>query len=247
MRIRNRLLADTALTAVRPYADLTIEGEGGAGEGGGSSDPVPASEPAPLLMDEPKGETDELGSDPNADPDAGQGDDKPVEGEEDKSEDDKPEGAPEVYADFTAPEGVELDAETLDTFKTAAKELNLPQDKAQSLVDMAAALVQKQADAFTAQIEQTTAEWRQSSMTDSEFGGTKLSETLKVAAQARDKFATPELAKFLSESKLGDHPEMIRLFWKVGQAISEDSTVLPGKPAGRVSFYDHPTSKPKTA
>lgn len=246
MRVRNRLLADTALTAVRPYADLTIEGEGDEGAGGGSGDQAPAApatEPAPLLMDAPADETDKPEGDKADAPADG---DKPAEGDKPK-DDDKPEGAPEAYADFTAPEGVELDADTLDTFKAAAKELNLPQDKAQSLVDMAAALVQKQADAFTAQIEQTTAEWRQSSMTDSEFGGTKLSETLKVAAQARDKFATPELAKFLSESKLGDHPEMIRLFWKVGQAISEDSTVLPGKPAGRVSFYDHPTSKPKTA
>ena len=36
MRVRNRLLADTALTAVRPYADLTIEGEGDEGAGGGT-------------------------------------------------------------------------------------------------------------------------------------------------------------------------------------------------------------------
>lgn len=243
MRVRNRLLADTALIAVRPYADLTIEGEGDEGAGGGT------------LMDQGAADSgaDQGQAADNSEADASQGEggenaaDSQQSDKDDAKLEEKPEGAPEAYADFTAPEGVELDADTLDTFKAAAKELNLPQDKAQSLVDMAAALVQKQADAFTAQMEQTTAEWRQSSMTDSEFGGTKLSETLKVAAQARDKFATPELAKFLSESKLGDHPEMIRLFWKVGQAISEDSTVLPGKPAGRVSFYDHPTSKPKTA
>ncbi len=214
----------------------------------GEGDP-PAAEP--LLMDggdPPAG--DPPAGDPPADPPVG---DPPADPPADpnappeEKPEEKPEGAPEAYAEFTAPEGVELDAETLDVFKAAAKELNLPQAKAQQFVDMAAALAQKQAAAFTSQIEQTTAEWRQSSMADPEFGGTKLGESLKVAAAARDKFATPELTKFLAESKLGDHPEVIRLFYKVGQAISEDTTVLPGKPVNTASFYDHPTSKAKSA
>lgn len=241
MRIRNLLLATTTPhlpLIAEGWADMRIEGEG-EGDAGGS-----------LLMDQGGGEGDDP---PAQDPLAGDppAEDKPAEDPpaEDKPAEDPPadEGAPEEYADFSAPEGVTLDADTLAAFKVEAKALNLPQGKAQQLVDMAAGLMQKQADAFVAQIEETTTAWREASSSDAEFGGKKLTESLKVAAKARDTFASPELVKFLKSSKMGDHPEMIRLFWKIGQAISEDSTVLPGKPATEKPFYDHPTSKAKTA
>lgn len=265
MRLRNLLLSSTSPNRdVRAlgFNDLTIEAEGGEAAGGGTlmnappADAAPAEPPAPAgdtLMDAPPADA------APAEPADG---DKPADaGDKDDAE---PEGAPEAYADFTAPEGVELDADTLASFKDAAKELNLPQAKAQQLVDMAAGLVQKQAEASNAAGEQFIAKireenagvfalpdvaeaWRTASTTDPEFGGAKLTESLRIASAARDQFASPTLRELLTKSKLGDNPEMIRLFVKVGQAISEDSTVLPGKPAGQVSFYDHPTSKKKSA
>jgi hypothetical protein len=46
--------------------------------------------------------------------------------------------------------------------------------------------------------------------------------------KARDQFATPEFVPFLNESKLGNHPEMLRAFYRIGQAISQDGFV-PGR------------------
>lgn len=154
------------------------------------------------------------------------------------------EGAPEAYEDFSAPEGMELNAETLDAFKVFAKDKNLNQAAAQSLVDMATGLVanaqQAQADAFA----ETASQWREATLKDPEFGGAKLAENLPLATRARDQFGTPELKQLLNESKLGDHPEVMRFFVKVGKAISED-TFVPGgtKTAGTPNFYNHPTSQ----
>ena len=134
-------------------------------------------------------------------------------------------GAPEKY-EFQAPEGMELDEAGLSAFSEFAKDANLSQDAAQALLSkMAPAMAQRQAQA----IEQVRAEWTETSKADTEFGGAKLSENLAVAKKALDAFGTPELRTLLNESGLGNHPEIIRAFYRAGKAISEDSFVPGGK------------------
>lgn len=202
--------------------------------------------PTPSLMDEaaaaPAGDPpagDPPAGDPPADPPAG---DPPTD---DKSADegDKPE--PIEYEDFSTPDGVTLDEAVLGEFKDIAKELGLPQDKAQKFVDMATTLQQKQADAFAEQVVAARAEWREGAKADPEFGGAKLTENLRVAVAAREEFGTPELKTLLDDSGLGDHPEVIRFFYRVGTAVSDHAFAKGDKPLARRSFYDHPSSKPK--
>lgn len=148
--------------------------------------------------------------------------DKPAEGEQDQ-----PQGAPEEYAEFAAPEGMEFNAESLAEFKGLAKELNLPQESAQKLADLGGKLVQKvQADQMR-QIEQVQAQWASDARTDAEFGGDNLAKNMAVAKQALDAFGSPELSKLLGESGLGNHPEIIRAFYRVGNAIGQDK-LIPG-------------------
>lgn len=139
------------------------------------------------------------------------------------------EGAPEQYADFTPPEGQQFDPEVIKNFAEIAKELNLSQDAAQKMLDkMGPAVAQRQAQ----QIEQLRADWTNQSTTDKEFGGDKLNENLSVAKKALDSFGTPELKSLLNESGLGNHPEVIRLLYRAGKAISEDSFVGGAKQGG---------------
>lgn len=140
---------------------------------------------------------------------------------------DKPQGAPEAY-EFTPPEGKEFDADVLGVFAEAAKEANLPQDAAQKVLDkIAPALADKQAR----MMETMRAEWANTAKADKEFGGDKLAENLAVAKQALTTFGTPELTALLNESGLGNHPEIIRAFYRAGKAISEDGFVAGGKTA----------------
>lgn len=204
-----------------------------------------------LLMDAPPAD-DQSDDQPPADDkpdDRPPADDKPSEGEEGgedgDEEEDKPEGAPEEYADFELPEGFELDAAALDAFKPIAKELNLSQEQAQRLVTLQTENAQRWADQLVTQhIEQRTS-WREASTNDSEFGGAGLAQNLATAKQAREAFGTPELSKLLNETGLGDHPEVIRYFYRVGKATSEHDFVNTGKPAKQGGYYDHPTSKPR--
>lgn len=143
----------------------------------------------------------------------------------DKSAEDKPQGAPERY-EFTAPEGSELDAAVTDAFAGVAKELNLTQDAAQKVLNqMAPVIAQRQA----AQVQAVRQAWREQATADKEFGGDKLAENLGAARKAMDAFASPGLKQTLEQTGLGNHPEVIRMFVKVGKAISQDGFVT-GQP-----------------
>ena len=150
----------------------------------------------------------------------------------------KPQAAPEKY-EFKAPEGKQFDAEVLNTYSEVARELNLSQEAAQRVLD---AMAPKMAERQVAQIEAIRAEWANSSKTDKEFGGEKLSENLSTAKKALDAFGTTELRTLLNESGLGNHPEVIRFMVRAGKAISEDRFVAgtkgAAKPAGPRSFND---------
>ena len=144
--------------------------------------------------------------------------------ESETSEKDVPEGAPDKY-EFNskvadAPD--ELDPEVLTAFGDVAKELNLPQDAAQKVLDKVAPVIQaRQAKA----IEQTKVEWANQSKSDQEFGGESLTDNLDVAKTSLDTFGTDALKSLLQETGLGNHPEVIRFMYRAGKAISEDSYV----------------------
>ena len=66
---------------------------------------------------------------------------------------------------------------------------------------------------------------------DKEIGGEKFTENLALARKALESFGTPELQDVLNMTGLGNHPEVIRAFYKAGKAISEDR-FIPGTPKG---------------
>ena len=133
---------------------------------------------------------------------------------------------PESY-DLKMPEGVELDKAAADEFTAIAKELKLSAEGAQKLADVGAKMAQRQAEAHANLVES----WVEQVKTDKEIGGDKLDENLAVARKAVDAFGTPELKDFLNATGLGNHPALIKAFYKAGKAISEDKFVT-GAPKG---------------
>ncbi|WP_313707910.1 peptidase [Atlantibacter hermannii] len=168
-------------------------------------------------------------------------DGKPADGEnkdvkqpesEKPKEEKKPEGAPETY-EFKAAEGVELDTEALKDFEPVARELNLTNEQAQKLVDaypkILAGVQQRQVDAWQKQ----TQDWAADVKADKEIGGDKLTASLSKAQQALETFGTPELKEYLNETGLGNHPELVKAFVKIGKAMSEDNMVSAGNTGQR--------------
>ena len=144
--------------------------------------------------------------------------------ESETSESEKPEGAPDKY-EFNskvadAPD--ELDPEVLTAFGEVAKDLDLPQEAAQKVLDKVAPVIQaRQAKA----VEQARADWATKSQSDEEFGGENLGANLEIAKSSLNAFGTDAFKSLLSESGLGNHPEVIRFMYRAGKAISEDGYV----------------------
>ncbi|HDS7133368.1 TPA: peptidase [Klebsiella aerogenes] len=189
--------------------------------------PAPAADPAKPEGDKPQPGTEGDNPQENKPADG----DKPADKPDDKEQ--KAEGAPEKY-EFTAGEGVELDTEALKDFEPVARDLNLTNEQAQKLVDaypkILAGVQQRQAEAWQAQTE----EWAATVKADKEIGGDKLTANLGVAQRALDTFGTPELKEYLNGTGLGNHPELVKAFIKVGKAMSEDGMVT-GKESGQRS------------
>ena len=132
---------------------------------------------------------------------------------------------PDTYADFNMPEGVQLDESTLAEVNPLFKELELNQDQAQKVVDFYANKIQAGSQKQVEDFNQLMSDWREQSKNDSEFGGDKYDENVKIAQSAITKFGTPELKQLLNDHGVGNHPEMVRFMVNVGRTLPED---IPG-------------------
>ena len=140
------------------------------------------------------------------------------------SEQEAKQGAPENYEfnSKVADAPQELDSEVLTAFGDVAKELDLPQEDAQKVLDKVAPVIQERQAKM---LEKVRADWASESQSDEEFGGEALNENLNVAKQALDAFGTDAFKSLLQETGFGNHPEIIRFMYRAGKAISEDSYV----------------------
>ena len=139
------------------------------------------------------------------------------------------EAAPETAYEFTMPEGVEIDPATLGNLTELSKELGLTKEQAQKVADLGAQQAQRWAAAQEQAINDVSAQWIDTVKTDREIGGDRMAEKLAVAKRALDRFGSPELTQLLDESRLGNHPELIRAFYRAGKAISDDALVPGGR------------------
>lgn len=140
---------------------------------------------------------------------------------------------PVEYTDFAVPEGLEMDAEVLTNFKGIAKELGIPQEAAQKLIDLQASLETKRsAAAEQAQAEQAQ-QWAAQIKADKELGGENYSKTVETAVKAIEQYGSPELRSLLNETGIGNHPELVKFCHRIGKALSEDGLVMGGTQSAR--------------
>ena len=137
------------------------------------------------------------------------------------------EGAPEEL-EFTLPDGMEVNEPLMAEFTELAKELGVTQEVGQKLIDLQTKYEQKRHDEGQQAWTDMQAGWVSNAKSDKEFGGTEMAANLAVAKKTIDQFGTPELKEMLDFTGAGNHPEIIRLFYRVGKALSDDNLVMGG-------------------
>jgi hypothetical protein len=129
----------------------------------------------------------------------------------------------EVAYEFKTPEGVTLDTESVTEFTAIAKELKLPAEAAQKVVDLAIKREAARTEAWHKQVESWSADVNK----DPELSKPEVQADARKAVET---FGSPELKTLLNSTGMGNHPELVRLMAKIGKAISEDKVL--GKSEG---------------
>lgn len=174
---------------------------------------------------------------------------KPSDGEDKKSDDPLDQVPEDGKYTLTMPEGVQVDQELLDAVGSDFKELGLSHRQAQKIADKFIEVNTKRAEKQSEQFAEIITKWGEEAKKDKEIGGDKWDGTVKDAKRAINTLGTPELKKYLEVTGGGNHPEIIRLFAKVGSMIKEDSPANggaegAGKPADPAHVL-YPNDAPK--
>lgn len=135
-----------------------------------------------------------------------------------KDEEQKPEGAPEKYSDFSLPEGFTLDEPRLADATALFKELNLPQAAAQKAVDLFCKLAKEQQTQQENELMDMRKQWRNTIQSRPDFR-----EQQALARKGlRLLVKTDAQKKLFTDSWLQDSPELWDLFVTAGGLVSED-------------------------
>ena len=175
---------------------------------GDNPTPKPAEGATPPANDEP---LLSLGDDGKKDAKP-EGDPKPDDGK------DKPAGAPESYSDFTLPDGFTWDDARKGEATTLFKELNLPQESAQKLVDAYCKAMKDQAAAQEAELMAYRKKGRAEVMARPDFR-----EQKALADKGMRLLVTTEAQRKLMDSWLRDSPEIFDMFVSAGRLVAEDN------------------------
>jgi hypothetical protein len=171
--------------------------------------------------DQPNGKGDEHGSPPK--PDGGTSHPQPSKGAQ---------PVPESY-DLKVPEGTEIDDAYVKSVAEYAKKHSLTNDQAQSVLNRELNLRASIVRSHEEELDKNAKAWMEASESDSEIGGDNFKENISLAKRVIDKFATPAFVNALNETGLGNHPEVIRIFQRIGSHLKDDSIVFPKTEGGR--------------
>lgn len=162
----------------------------------------------------------------------------------------KPEGgAPETYADFTAPEGYTIDKALIDKALPMFKEMGLTQEQAQQLISLQVEREIAAAKGPQEAYETLRSDWRKEVLADPTLGanGKLLPEVSANIAKVVDSLG-PDMAKSFREvmdmTGVGDHPTFVRALNALAVNIAEGKHVTGKNPSPHGQTA--PDAKPKS-
>lgn len=194
--------------------------------------------------------TPEPKADPNAPPDPKQAEPGP------KADDKSLTGAPDKYEAFTAPDGYTIDAAAIDAATPIFRELGLTQAQSQRLVDFHTSQMIAASKAPMEAVETMRTEWRAKVAADPDLAkavnGDKTGlEAVKLdIGRALSNIPPAEAAALKAAMDLtgaGDHPDIVKGYWRLAQFIIEGKHVNGGGPSPHGQSKTGVAAKPSAA
>ncbi len=149
-------------------------------------------------------------------------------------------GKPDKYdfSKFSSIEEFGWDEELMNKLSPLAQKLNLSQESLEMLLDIALEMSQKQKMAYEkdeiAKYQDNVMGYNKLFNEDSELpsaNSLQLRQYMQLANNAYSEFTSPKLKEILEKTGLVYHPELIKMFYKIGELSQEDNLSHCGKPA----------------
>ena len=131
------------------------------------------------------------------------------------------------------PEGLQLPKDYVEKIASYAREQGFSKDKAQELLNLKADMIQDMIEQQKESYAKTRDEWVSQVKNDQEIGGNNFKQSIDLAQRALKQFASDEFIKTLNETGYGDHPEVVRVFARVGKLIANDHIVQSNNYTGK--------------
>ncbi len=128
-------------------------------------------------------------------------------------------GRPEHFKDY---EFGDQNGE-LDGFREFAHDTGLTQDQANNILKLYGDIQEEEQESHQNGLEELRTN---TTMELQKEWGKNYDGKMDYAKRAFAQFASPELSQLMDESGMGNHPEMLRVFAKVGELMGEDSLVV---------------------
>lgn len=71
--------------------------------------------------------------------------------------------------------------------------------------------------------------WAKQATRDKEYGGRKFNKSIELARRVVQKYCSDDCKALLDETGLGNHPEIIRMFYRIGKAMTGDFKISTRK------------------
>lgn len=159
---------------------------------------------------------------------------EPAKTEPVKAETKPAEKTAEIKYELKLPKDSLLDAAEVEKEASFAKEKNLSPDVAQAVLERKAQAVKAYKEAQEANLKRISSEvWPEQLRSHPDFGGEKFNETVELARRAFHSFASKEHIAEMDRTGLGNHPDHIMAWARVGRMIGDGKILAGGRPAGQ--------------
>jgi hypothetical protein len=146
-----------------------------------------------------------------------------------------PDAAAKVEQKFEikASDGSPVDAATADKIASFAKEQGLSPAQAQAIYNRETAAVTAFSAEQEKQYNERKSQWVETLKNHKEIGGQHFEKNIQAAHIAMKQFATPEFIKTLEDTGLGNHPNLVEVFYNISKAMADDKYVPAGRPTDK--------------
>lgn len=141
----------------------------------------------------------------------------------------QPKVVPEKY-DLKPPKDSPLEAGDVERIAAYAKAQGLSQEEASKLLERDHQSLAAYADRQKQKWEETRSGWIDTIKSDKELGGDNMPKVAEVARRVIDRYASQSLRDALNETGFGNHPELVRVFYRIGKEMANDETILSNAP-----------------